>query len=253
MLASKAVLWDKDGTLLDTFGSWVAVERKLAKAIATEFGFSYFMEQDYIQRVLVRLGVKPDGSVASHGPLASGTSEAIINEFYIAFCEMDSFISVKKQRFFDLAKSKLSAILEHDPIIPIPAQGSQEILNFFKKLGLYQGLATSDSLVNTKRDMATVGFLDYFTFIATSDTVEMPKPHPYSVYAFANSCNITPAEILVIGDTPADEAMAIAAGASFVAVLSGTGTVQDFSPKTHMIQNLFELSYYLTNRGLEEL
>ncbi len=33
MLTSKAVLWDKDGTLLDTFGSWIDVERKLAKAM----------------------------------------------------------------------------------------------------------------------------------------------------------------------------------------------------------------------------
>lgn len=241
MLTSKAVLWDKDGTLLDTFGSWIDVERKLAEAMAAEYGFSSVKEQDYIQRVLFRLGVKPDGTVSGQGVLASGTSEAIIGEFYSAFLEMDSFISEKKQSFFSLAKSKLAEILEQSPITPIPAQGAQEALRFFKDLGLCQGLATSDSLANAQRDLAAAGLLDYFTFIAASDTIEQPKPHPCSVYAFADFCGVFPSEVLVIGDTPADEAMAMAAGASFVAVLSGTGVVQDFSPKANVVHDLLDL------------
>lgn len=241
MLTSKAVLWDKDGTLLDTFGSWIDVERKLAKAMAAEYGFSSVKAQDYIQRVLFRLGIKPDGTVSGQGVLASGTSEAIIGEFYSAFLEMDSFISEKKQSFFSLAKSKLAEILEQSPITPIPAQGAQEALRFFKDFGLCQGLATSDSLANAQRDLAAAVLLDYFTFIAASDTIEQPKPHPCSVYAFADFCGVSPSEVLVIGDTPADEAMAMAAGASFVAVLSGTGVVQDFSPKANVVHDLLDL------------
>jgi len=89
--------------------------------------------------------------------------------------------------------------------------------------------------------MAAAGFLDYFTFIAASDTIEQPKPHPCSVYAFADFCGVSPSEILVIGDTPVDEGMAMAAGASFVAVLSGTGVAQDFSSKVNAFHNLLDL------------
>jgi len=213
-------LWDKDGTLLDTFGMWVALEKSLARALAERF-----VEADrrvaYEAQVLLGLGVGQDGRVSPTGALAAGTENDILRIFHDTLgADLLPF-----ERFVREARHELHPLLKaQPPAAAIP--GIREVLDAARAAGMPQGVATADTEANARRDLAAAG-LDHFGFLASSDSPGV-KPSAWPVLAFAEWAGVKPSQVLMIGDAPVDRLMAEAAGAGFVAVLWGTGRENDF-------------------------
>jgi HAD superfamily hydrolase (TIGR01549 family) len=213
-------LWDKDGTLLNTFALWIELERRLAAVLAERY-LDAAQRDDFVGQVLWGLGVDAEGRVLSTGALAAGTENDILHVFHnLLGSSAPAFPT-----FAHEARLALKPLLEAQP--PAPAvPGIREVLDAARALGLPQGVATADTEANARRDLAAAG-LDHFGFLASSDSPGV-KPSAWPVLAFADWAGVNPVEVLMIGDAPVDRAMAVTAKAGFVAVLWGTGRERDF-------------------------
>jgi phosphoglycolate phosphatase len=68
------------------------------------------------------------------------------------------------------------------------------------------------------------------------------KPAPDPVFAMCQALGTEPSHVAVVGDSPADVAMARAAGAGLVVgVLSGVGTAADLAEADHVLGSVAEL------------
>lgn len=87
--------------------------------------------------------------------------------------------------------------------------------------GLRLGLMTNDADANTRAQLERLGIGSLLEFVAAYDSGFGAKPSPDPVLAFAKFAGVAPGEIAVVGDTVHDLAAARAAGALAIGVLSG--------------------------------
>ena len=233
----KAVLWDKDGTLVESFPAWIRLEKKLSLSLAQQAGYAGELSGTYAARVLESLGVDSQGRVRAQGLLATGPVEAIFQAFWKSWKEVLSPNPPPFEAFKLKAQTLLDELLQADPVRATPIPGARETLKAVADLGLIQGVATADTLSNTQIDLKNADLAPWIGFYACGDTAVRTKPDPWSVNAFAEFARVLPSEVVVIGDTPADAQMAARAGAAFFAVLCGSGRAWDFSPGTLVLEN----------------
>jgi phosphoglycolate phosphatase len=102
-----------------------------------------------------------------------------------------------------------------------PIGDVKALLSSLAARGLRLGLMTNDADANTRAQLQKLGIGQLLEFVAAYDSGYGHKPDPDPVLAFAASANVAPAQIAVVGDTEHDLAAARAAGAIAVGVLSG--------------------------------
>jgi len=72
--------------------------------------------------------------------------------------------------------------------------------------------------------LAQTGLAPYFRAVVAGPTYTYTKPHPEPILATARALGVSPAHVLMVGDTTVDIRAAKAAGAQAVGVLCGFGT-----------------------------
>jgi DNA helicase-2/ATP-dependent DNA helicase PcrA len=97
-------------------------------------------------------------------------------------------------------------------------KGAKEILEGLGRLGIKRGVATASDIERTKRYLGRVGILDCFDHIISATMVEKGKPAP-DIYLYA--CNVMgedPAECIAIEDAPNGIKSACSAGLKVIMV-----------------------------------
>jgi pyrophosphatase PpaX len=82
------------------------------------------------------------------------------------------------------------------------------------------GLVTSGSKSRVLRDLTRTGITECFQVIVTGDDVREPKPSPEGLHVALEKLGLQPKEALYVGDAQADYEMARAAGVAFLGVAS---------------------------------
>lgn len=98
------------------------------------------------------------------------------------------------------------------------------ILDLLRELhgsGRTMAIATGKSLRGIERSMRHFGLEDYFSTVATTDSVPRGKPFPDMMEKILCELGIEPKRALMVGDTTFDLEMAHAAGADSVGVTYG--------------------------------
>jgi len=112
--------------------------------------------------------------------------------------------------------------------------GLHEILALAKS-GYHTALATNRTV--STRDVLSHFDLDkYFDLVVSASDVRFPKPHPESMERILDAFNVTPREILYVGDSTVDEALAGATGVYFAAYKNN-------SLEAHLYINHFQELY----------
>lgn len=202
----RAVLFDKDGTLVDFDATWgpaaLAVMRRFAgdntAALARLIEVSHY---DLAAGTMRPTSPLLAGAAGDYGPLWADAvgrplSEALLAEIDVLFAEEG------------LAS-----------LTPIGAPA--EVLARLAARGLALGLCTNDSESGGRAQMEALGLARHLGFIAGWDSGHGRKPAPGPILAFARAVGVPPREVAVVGDTLHDLAAARAAGALAVAVLTG--------------------------------
>lgn len=180
-----AVLWDMDGTLVDTEPYWIAAEHDIVE----EHGGTWTEElahQLVGQDLLVAATFIRDNSAVDWSP------ERIVDE---------------------MLGRVIGKVREHIPWRP----GARELLEALKAEGVPSALVTMSwrSLAD-----AVLGALPEGTFdvVVTGDEVSHGKPHPEPYRAAARLLGVSPEDCVAIEDSPTGVRSAVAAGVPTLAV-----------------------------------
>jgi phosphoglycolate phosphatase len=220
-VAIKGVLFDKDGTILDYWQTWVPINRKAALHVA---GGNQALADE-----LLRLGGHEPATdrVTPGTPLAAGDFEDIAG----AFARHPAV-----RRTPELVASIERIFCEGGAAHSVLIEGARETLIELKRRGLYLGVATNDSEAGLEASLTPHVALDLFDFRAGCDSGYGAKPDPRMVLAFCKAARIARGEVAVVGDAVHDLAMGRAAGAGLnIGVLSGTSGRADLEDYADLI------------------
>ncbi len=205
-MALQAILFDKDGTLIDFDATWGPAAYEVMRALAgpDEDAFAELVRvSEYIldERRFRPTSPLVAGSSASYGPLwAQALGRAPSVDLYRQMDELFGHWGLRS-------------------LTPIgrPADLARTLV----ERGFRLGIATNDAESSARAQAEALGLLPHLDFIAGYDSGFGGKPHPGMVLAFAECCAIRPDEVAVIGDSLHDLDAARAAGAIAIAVLTG--------------------------------
>jgi phosphoglycolate phosphatase len=219
-----AILFDKDGTLIDFDGTWGPATYEVMRALAKGDEAALLRQAEALhfsldtRRFLITSPLIA-GSSASYGSLwgeALGRSD------------LDAL-----KREIDA----LTAIESLKSLAPIGRPG--DVLAALKARGLRLGLATNDSEASAKRQAAALGLTELLDFIAGYDSGHGGKPEPGMALAFARHVGVAPSAVAMVGDTLHDLRSARAAGALAVAVLTGPAANADLADEAdHVLDDI---------------
>jgi phosphoglycolate phosphatase len=236
MARIRAILFDKDGTLLDFHATWSAFARELAAEAAGG-------NEEEAARLLERTGYNRQTSRFEAGSiLAAGTNAEVVAAMFpsLAGEALRLRIADADRRSAELARSRA-----------VPLAGIVEALGILHRSGYRLGLATNDSTAGAEATLASFGIAHLFDAAFGYDAVANPKPAPDVVHAFAAATGLPPAEIAMVGDNTHDIITARNAGAGLaLGVLSGTGRRSDLAPIADaVLDSVTELPAYLDRRS----
>ncbi|MBW9093892.1 HAD family phosphatase [Microbacterium jejuense] len=190
-----AVLWDMDGTLVDTEPYWMAAETPLIES----YGGTWSHEQAL---GLVGLGLE-DSARILQGVGVRMSTDAIIDHLTA---------EVMRQ----LAETGI-------PFRP----GARELLADLRAAGIKTGLVTMSMRRMADTVVDLIDF-DAFDVIVAGDDATRPKPFPDPYLQACEALGVTPDETVAIEDSPNGLRSAVASGASVIGVplmvsLTGAG------------------------------
>jgi len=106
------------------------------------------------------------------------------------------------------------------------------------------GLVTSGSKNRVEKDLNRNDIKKYFETIVTGDDIHNPKPHPDGLEIAMRELGVTPKETVYVGDAYDDYRMAAQAGVTFIGVPSEFASLNRNNPE-YPIFNLKEIPVLL--------
>lgn len=221
----KALIFDIDGTLIDSFEAYYTVFNE---------GIADYNVEKVSRRDLRDL-------------LAKGLSLRQILE--------NVFTSPIDNVTYSMCREKiltLFRVAELEKIKPFP--GTEELFRYLMTAGIKIGIATGrtssaeDEMLRFKK----LGLYRYISAIVTSQEIEHRKPAPDAIIECAKRMGIPIDKCIVVGDTESDIIAAKSAGAIAIAVTTGhedEQTLLKARPEI-VLKSMIELLSYLKKRGL---
>lgn len=183
----KAVLFDLDGTLLDTYQ---LILDSMRYTIRTELGLEYSDEQ-----LMAKVGQPLAVQMTDFAP-----DPRVADVLVETYREYNETLHDKVVRAFD---------------------GIPEVLAAFKGVGLALGVVTSKRHELAQRGLDITGLSQYLDFVVGPDDWPEFKPAPGSVLYGCRLVGCDPCECVYVGDSPFDIQAGNGAGCFTIAALWG--------------------------------
>lgn len=210
MIKAEAIIFDKDGTLIDFDAFWVAVSREAIGRIAELYG----MPAAFSEEALSAFGVH-NGVADMDGVLCKGTYEqmgGIVYELLLKFGAAADRDRVTEELEEAYACSADAGVVK--PTSPKLAS----VLSELSARGVMLAVVTTDNEEITERCLKALGVSEIFDRVYT-DNGEFPvKPDPYCARDFLKFVGTTADKALMVGDTMTDMIFARNAGLRAVGI-----------------------------------
>jgi len=187
--------------------------------------------------VFAAIGFDPSsGRVAAGGPLATSTMagiEEVVSAVLRRWCP-----SVAAAR-----RATEAAWFVPDPAaLAVPLTDLAGLFDELREGGRRIAVVTTDDRGPTDTTLRALGVRDSVAAMVCGDDGFAMKPAPDPVFALCQALQTQPPRVAVVGDSPADIAMARAAGAGrVVGVLTGVGTAADLAEADVVLGSIAEL------------
>jgi len=232
MPAIEAILFDKDGTLVDFEATWGPTYLAAAERL---FGG----DAEAVSRALRDGGMTADGSFAPGTLLAAGSYEEIAADWAARLDGVDTgaALSIITPLFQE------GAVANAKPIVDIAA-----LFADLASLGFRIGVATNDSEVSARKTMECLAAK--VEFVVGCDSGYGGKPDPGMFNAFCAALGLTPGTVAMVGDNVHDLEMGRRGGAGLlIGVLSGASGEADLAPHAdHVVADVGYLADLLGPR-----
>ncbi|GAU79204.1 HAD family hydrolase [Fusibacter sp. 3D3] len=212
----KGILFDKDGTLIEFESTWHSILNAVFKVL-DEMG--YPADMGLFKK---HAGYRDDGFEKESAIQYLSTTE-IVKEW--------ARLSSKRE---EVAVKEIIEVFEQvtsdDNIDVTLLTGTVDALNYLTEKKYCLGIATADTMASCRKSLQKVDILGYFDFIGADDGVICPKPHAEMGELFCKRFNLTPDEVLVVGDSIADYEFAKAFGGHFIGIRSTYSNLESSVP-----------------------
>jgi phosphoglycolate phosphatase len=216
----QAILFDKDGTLVDFQRTWGPAVHEVMLRLAS--GRRAVYERLAVVSGFVQAGMtlQPDSLLVAQptsvwGPLWAKELGCIADATFLAA----------------LDQQMCEATIAH--LTPIGDPGT--FVNDLVRRGYRVGVFSNDAEIAVRAHAGKLGIEKVLDFIAGYDSGFGSKPSADPVLAFARTVNVPPSQIAVVGDTALDLATAQAAGSVAVGVLTGPAHVEALASNADII------------------
>ncbi|MEM9464982.1 MAG: HAD family hydrolase [Actinomycetota bacterium] len=204
----RAVLFDKDGTLVDVEATWGPAMVAALTALVPD--------DSTRRRAAEAIGVHLDTArLVPDGPIIA---------------ESNGQICARLGPILGIDPEELVVTFEHhlfarasEFVTPLPGVGP--VLDALKAGGCWVGLATNDAEQSARDQLQLLGWLDAFDSVIGYDSGFGEKPDPGMVSASVARAGVSADELVMVGDTDTDLGAAEAAGCRTVLVHAPPGRV----------------------------
>lgn len=228
----RGILFDKDGTLIDFPLYW----HPIARDIFFELQQVANLPIEHISSLKMLTGFKDYGfEIDSLFQKASRTQ--IVDIWGDYFKSVDIYVER------DIIYSIFEKCSYREPEQSCLLTGVKELLGCAQNADIPMGIVTADTESSTKHSLENSGILSYFTFIACDNRDCPLKPNPQAAELFCKIYKISPAELLVVGDSKKDMEFAENAGAKFIGVKGRHNNYKFFTSKGYsVVDNLCDIT-----------
>lgn len=226
----RAVLFDKDGTLVDFHATWDGATGAGLEAAAPDRA-SLIAAADAIGYDLVSRTIRPD-------------SVFIAESNEVIFAALEPHVDLQEFGDACMVAARTSTA---------PADGLPELLHALRARDIALGVATNDWAEIARDQLGVLGWTALFDVVMGSDSGFGAKPDPEMLLEAARQLGAEPDETLMVGDTAHDVQSGRAAGMATVLVTGSgaTGPVPDEAAALAdlVITSLADLESTLIERG----
>lgn len=217
----KAIIFDKDGTLLDFDPFWLNLSQAAVSALATHLG-----ADDYADALKRSIGVYGDRTM-DNSIIRKGTCTEMAEAFnkVLGAAGLPARTSGQEVEAFFIAAVGAGRVQP-------TCDGLAEVLRRLHERGLLLFLVTTDGPVVTAHCLKELGIRDFFTEVISDDGHMPPKPDVAALFYLAEKYRLSPEEICMVGDTDTDARFAQNGGISFIHV--GAETINTAEKKTQI-------------------
>lgn len=222
-----AILFDKDGTLIDFEATFApACVRVITDLSTGDAGRAIAMAR----AVGFDLG---DASFAPDSIIIGGSTRDMAEAW-------SPLMASPPGADFETRIDGLFQTYTRETASPFP--GVATVLAELVERGYRLGVATNDAEANAHAHVEAANLSRLLDFVAGYDSGHGPKPGPGMVQAFARHCGCETASVIMVGDSRHDMEAAHAAGAIAVGVTTGPATAYELAPHADVvISGLHEL------------
>ena len=186
----KAIIFDKDGTILDLGNTW---EKPSI---------------DVVRQLLSLSSLSPEESEAFERSIGIEGETLLANTLFSAGSISEQ--AAKLVEVVPLSIREIEVYLENyyydhiaDSEVELQVIGNIESILQQLKSEYFLGLVTNDNRRLTEVTMSKIGLIDYFDWMASSDEFK-PKPDPIALHALAERHGLKFDEMIYIGDSSVD-------------------------------------------------
>jgi phosphoglycolate phosphatase len=215
----RAILFDLDGTLIDSVPDLAAA----------------------IDQMLEALHCVPAGEANVRCWVGNGAKKLVQRALHYAQNECAAILSAQQLiSAYPLFIEYYAQFASHKTQV---YAGVKETLTYFKNKGVLLAVVTNKPQQFTPEILERLGLADFFQLIVCGDTLPTQKPHPEPLLYVANAWGLSVDDCVMVGDSVNDIAAANAASMRSVCVSYGYNHGEDTQllPATYHISTFAEL------------
>ncbi|MGI9860578.1 HAD-IA family hydrolase [Moorella naiadis] len=206
IIECEGVIFDKDGTLIDSFKIWPDLIKARVKILQREIGFDNEMA-----RLLEKTMGLNEGGIIRRSPIVVGSREqtaAAMATMLFVYRGIPWDAGMEKvNRAFDLCDQEMGLACQAQPF-----PGAQQTLKNLFEAGFKLAVATNDDMERTYALMEYAGLAPYLHAYACRNEVERAKPAPDLIYLVCRRLGLDAGQCIMVGDSPLDIQMGMNAG-----------------------------------------
>jgi phosphoglycolate phosphatase len=227
----QAVLFDKDGTLIDLPSIWIPWIHDIREYLLNAMP-SCNLRIDDLGRAF---GIQGEPRrIDPAGPLAmASVEESKVIVAYLLYERGTPWDAAVVHAFESIVyaneRQNRSGTIR-------PVGGVGEFLQTLSEHSVVLGVLTADETQKAKTHLEKAGLADYFHFIIGSDQVQNGKPYPDMAFLARDRYGIPLAETILIGDTNADMQLGKRAGVkATIGLVANPGDEADYLEQADFI------------------
>ena len=196
----KAVLFDKDGTLLDFEKTWRPMLEHFGKVLVEEF----HLTEEQQASLLHRLGVDQNG----YQPNSVFVKDHL--EEIVQTAVSDPLLTMKQSQGLEQFLRAFLATDETNKIVkPHMFESVPQVLSNLKHQGFLLGVVTSDMEETAQGHLDVLELTPYIDFLAGDNGTRPVKPHRAVLDEFCETFGVQAQDVAMVGDSMNDMRFAV--------------------------------------------